>query len=159
MVEIHKPPNVKVIDKIWVGMSKNRGWQEWGPKTEPRRSKEVNQSRWLLSLAAVRDGMNRGEAAKIGGMDRRTLHATGLTVSTPLGRMGSSTTGRMVRRKRRRPMMTFAALVVAAIHSVANRRKRQTPPALIDFLGPPGSVVGAHSRHSRLRTRQPKSHR
>jgi hypothetical protein len=94
---------------------KNRGWQEWAPKTEPRRSKEVNQSRWLLSLAAVRDGMNRGEAAKIGGMDRRTLHATGLTVSTPLGRMGSSTTGRMVRRKRRRPMMTFAALVVAAI--------------------------------------------
>jgi hypothetical protein len=115
MVEIHKPPNVKVIDEIWVRMSKNRGWQEWAPKTEPRRSKEVNQSRWLLSLAAVRDGMNRGEAAKIGGMDRRTLHATGLTVSTPLGRMGSSTTGRMVRRKRRRPMMTFAALVVAAI--------------------------------------------
>jgi transposase len=38
-----------------------------------RRSKDVNQSRRLLSLAAVRDGMDRGSAAKIGGMDRRTL--------------------------------------------------------------------------------------
>ena len=27
----------------------------------------------LLSLAAVRDGMDRGSAAKIGGMDRQTL--------------------------------------------------------------------------------------
>jgi transposase len=38
-----------------------------------RRSKDVNQSRRLLSLAAVRDGMGRGSAAKIGGMDRQTL--------------------------------------------------------------------------------------
>src|ERR1700693_3690812 len=38
-----------------------------------RRSKDVNQSRRLLSLAAVRDGMDRGEAGKIGGLDRQTL--------------------------------------------------------------------------------------
>ena len=38
-----------------------------------RRSKDVNQRRRLLSLAAVRDGMDRGSAAKIGGMDRQTL--------------------------------------------------------------------------------------
>ena len=38
-----------------------------------RRSKDVNQSRRLLSLAAVRDGRERGEAARIGGMDRQTL--------------------------------------------------------------------------------------
>src|SRR5262249_38617394 len=38
-----------------------------------RRSKDVHQSRRLLSLAAVRDGMDRGSAAKIGGMDRQTL--------------------------------------------------------------------------------------
>ena len=38
-----------------------------------RRSKDVNQSRRLLSLAVVRDGMDRGSAAKIGGMDRQTL--------------------------------------------------------------------------------------
>jgi transposase len=37
-----------------------------------RRSKNVNQSRRLLSLAAVRDE-DRRSAAKIGGMDRQTL--------------------------------------------------------------------------------------
>ena len=38
-----------------------------------KRSKDANQSRRLLSLAAIRDGKDRGEAAKIGGMDRQTL--------------------------------------------------------------------------------------
>jgi transposase len=38
-----------------------------------RRSKTVNQSRRLLSLAAVLSGMDRGGAAEIGGMDRQTL--------------------------------------------------------------------------------------
>src|SRR6204780_889876 len=38
-----------------------------------RRSKDVSQSRRLLSLAAVRDGIDRAAAAKIGGMDRQTL--------------------------------------------------------------------------------------
>src|SRR5215210_2893644 len=36
-------------------------------------SKHANQSRRLLSLAAVVDGMSREEAARIGGMDRQTL--------------------------------------------------------------------------------------
>src|SRR5271167_4221633 len=35
--------------------------------------KNANRSRRLLSLAAVLDGMNRTEAARIGGMDRQTL--------------------------------------------------------------------------------------
>src|ERR1700732_1618878 len=34
-------------------------------------SKDANQSRRLLSLAAVLDGMNRADAARIGGMDRQ----------------------------------------------------------------------------------------
>ena len=38
-----------------------------------RRSKDANHSRRLLSLAAVLEGMERGEAARIGGMDRQTL--------------------------------------------------------------------------------------
>ena len=42
-------------------------------RAQARRSKDVNQSRRLLSLAAVRDGMDRGSAARIGGMDRQTL--------------------------------------------------------------------------------------
>jgi transposase len=37
------------------------------------RSKHANQSRRLLSLAAVLDGESRGNAARIGGMDRQTL--------------------------------------------------------------------------------------
>ena len=44
-----------------------------------RRSKTVNQSRRLLSLAAVRDGMDRGAAAKVGGMAARRC-ATGSAV-------------------------------------------------------------------------------
>ncbi len=36
-------------------------------------TKNANQSRRLLSLAAVLDGMNRTGAARIGGMDRQTL--------------------------------------------------------------------------------------
>jgi hypothetical protein len=47
-----------------------------------RRSTTVNRSRWLLSLAAVRDGMDCGAAAKIGGMDRQTLRVTGSIAST-----------------------------------------------------------------------------
>jgi transposase len=36
-------------------------------------TRNANQSRRLLSLAGVLDGMNRMEAARIGGMDRQTL--------------------------------------------------------------------------------------
>lgn len=38
-----------------------------------KKSRDGNQARRFLSLAAVRDGMNRTEAARIGGMDRQTL--------------------------------------------------------------------------------------
>ena len=36
-------------------------------------TKNANQTRRLLSLAAVLDGMSRAEAARMGGMDRQTL--------------------------------------------------------------------------------------
>ena len=38
-----------------------------------KRVRDNNQSRRLLSLAAVLDGMSREDAARIGGMDRQTL--------------------------------------------------------------------------------------
>jgi transposase len=38
-----------------------------------RKVKDANQARRLLALAAVYDGMDREEAARIGGMDRQTL--------------------------------------------------------------------------------------
>ena len=37
------------------------------------KAKDANQVRRLLALAAVQDGMERDEAARIGGMDRQTL--------------------------------------------------------------------------------------
>ena len=37
------------------------------------RSKDANQSRRVLSLAAVLDGLSRADAARMGGMDRQTL--------------------------------------------------------------------------------------
>ena len=37
------------------------------------RTKDANQGRRLLSIAAVLDGMGRADAARIGGMDRQTL--------------------------------------------------------------------------------------
>lgn len=42
-------------------------------RSEAVRAKDANQARRLLALAAIRDGKNRAEAAKIGGMDRQTL--------------------------------------------------------------------------------------
>jgi transposase len=36
-------------------------------------SKDARQARRLLALAAIRDGMSRAAAARIGGMDRQTL--------------------------------------------------------------------------------------
>jgi transposase len=36
-------------------------------------TRHADQSRRLLSLAAVLDGMSRADAARIGGMDRQTL--------------------------------------------------------------------------------------
>lgn len=38
-----------------------------------RRSRDPRQTRRLLALAGVYDGMSRAEAAKVGGMDRQTL--------------------------------------------------------------------------------------
>jgi transposase len=38
-----------------------------------RRVKDANQARRLLAIAAIYDGMDREEAARIGGMDRQTL--------------------------------------------------------------------------------------
>ena len=65
-----------------------------------RRCRDNRQIRRLLALAAVYDGLNRTEAARIGGMDRQTLrdhcpagyakHAReeGCFVSMRMGRTG-----------------------------------------------------------------------
>lgn len=51
-------------------------WEDFGADELRRyaaRAKDAAQTRRLLALAAVLDGMNRTEAARIGGMDRQTL--------------------------------------------------------------------------------------
>jgi hypothetical protein len=55
-------------------------------------TKNANQSRRLLSLAAVLDGMDPTEAARIGGVDRQTLR-DGVTASTSAVWTGSRTLG------------------------------------------------------------------
>lgn len=45
------------------------------------RAWDANVARRLLSLAAVQDGVSRGDAARIGGMNRQTLCGTGCTGS------------------------------------------------------------------------------
>jgi transposase len=64
-----------------------------------RRSKDVSQTRCLLSLAAVRDGMDRAAAAKIGGMDRQTLRdwVHRFNASGPEGLIDNRTEGRKPR--------------------------------------------------------------
>ena len=64
-------------------------------RTLAHRSKDVSQSRRLLSLAAVRDGMDRAAAAKIGGTDRQTLRDWVHRFNAS-GPGDSSTTGRKV---------------------------------------------------------------
>ena len=44
-----------------------------GVRTLAARCDNVNQARRLLSIAAIYDGMNRCDAARVGGMDRQTL--------------------------------------------------------------------------------------
>ena len=60
-----------------------------------KRSRDANQSRRLLSLAAIRDGKDRGEAAKIGAMDRQTLRdwVHRFNVSGPEGLVDNRTEG------------------------------------------------------------------
>ena len=62
------------------------------PAMELRRlaasTKIANQSRRLLSLAAVMDGMNRTDAARIGGMDRQTLRDWVHRFNTRVARTG-----------------------------------------------------------------------
>ena len=58
-------------------------------------TKHANQSRRLLSLAAVRDGMNRTEAARIGGMGPADAARLGAPVQRARPRWSS---GQLVQR-------------------------------------------------------------
>jgi Winged helix-turn helix len=102
-----------------------------------KRSKDVHQSRRLLSLAAVRDGMERGEAAKIGGMDRQTLRdwVHRFNASGPDGLLNNWTSGptprlspgsvgrdRRARRGRSRPRSRWRGALAAGGPPARHRR-------------------------------------
>src|SRR6202451_3140651 len=79
-----------------------------------RWSKDATQSRRLLSLAAVQDGMDRGSAAKIGGMDRQTLRdwVHRFNASGPEGLIASGSEGPKPRLSQEQ-MAAFAQIVEA----------------------------------------------
>jgi hypothetical protein len=61
MVEIHKPPNVKVIDEIWVGMSED----ENGKNGRQRLTVERERHR-VLAMSNVRTSRSEPTISSIG---------------------------------------------------------------------------------------------
>ena len=112
-----------------------------------RRSKDVNQSRRLLSLAAVRDGMDRGPAAKIGGMDRQTLRdwVHRFNVAGPDGLLDNWTEGPKPRLSIEQ-MAELAAIVEAGpdreIDGVVRWRRVDLKRVIAERFG-----VAFHERH------------
>jgi len=63
MVEIHQPPNVKVIDEIWVGVSEDENGRQ-----RPSRAVQGSQSKPVASVAC---GGSRRNGSRRGGEDRQ----------------------------------------------------------------------------------------
>ena len=101
-----------------------------------RRSKDVNQSRRLLSLAAVRDGLDRGSAAKIGGMDRQTLRdwVHRFNASGPEGLIDNWTEG---------PKPRLSAEQLAQFAQIVEAFKTYGPPRLQGVFPRPAAVQSA----------------
>ena len=112
-----------------------------------RRSKNVNQSRRFLSLAGVRDGMDRGSAAKIGGMDRQTLRdwVHRFNASGPDGLIDNWTEGPKPRLSTKRLSSVGAG---GQVHSRIERRVRgdltRTTGSTSNTSSPRSSVVDFH---------------
>ena len=85
-----------------------------GVRALAARSSDAKQSRRLLSIAAIYDGMSRADAAKIGGMDRQTLRdwVIRFNESGPAGLVDRKSPGRK-RRLDEAQMMELDAIVAA----------------------------------------------
>jgi hypothetical protein len=66
MVEIHQPPNVKVIDEIWVGVSDAENGENGRQRPSP--AVQGSQSEAVASVAC---GGSRRNGSRRGGEDRR----------------------------------------------------------------------------------------
>ena len=106
-----------------------------------KRSKDANQSRRLLSLAAVRDGMERGEAAKIGGLDRQTLRdwVHRFNASGPDGLIDNRNASGPTTRLPPEQLRAFAKLVEAGpdreVDGVVRWRRVDLKPVIAERFG------------------------
>jgi hypothetical protein len=66
MVETHNPPNVKVIDEIWVGVSEDENGKNGRRRLSP--TVQGSQSELVASFAC---GGSRRNGSRRGGQDRR----------------------------------------------------------------------------------------
>jgi transposase len=103
-------------------------------------TKNANQSRRLLSLAAVLDGMNRTEAARIGGMDRQTLRdwVHRFNAHGPDGLLDSWSKGpepRLSQEQRTEIMQLVETGPDKAVHGVVRWRRIDLQRVILDRFG------------------------
>jgi transposase len=103
-------------------------------------SRNANQSRRLLSLAAVVDGMNRTDAARIGGMDRQTLRdwVHRFNAGGPDGLLDSWSKGpepRLVEEQRTEIAQLVEAGPDRAVHGVVRWRRIDLQRVILERFG------------------------
>ena len=103
-------------------------------------TKNANQSRRLLSLAAVLAGMNRTQAARIGGMDRQTLRdwVHRFNAHGPDGLLDSWSKGpepRLSAEQRTEIMQLVETGPDKAVHGVVRWRRIDLQRVILDRFG------------------------
>ena len=103
-------------------------------------TKNASQSRRLLSLAGVLDGMNRTEAARIGGMDRQTLRdwVHRFNAHCPEGLLDSWSKGpepRLSKEQRAEIAELIATGPDQAIHGVVRWRRIDLQRVILERFG------------------------
>src|SRR3954466_3260343 len=115
-------------------------------------TKNASKSRRLLSLAGVLDGMNRTEAARIGGMDRQTLRdwVHRFNAHGPEGLLDSWSKGpepRLSNEQRAEVAELVSTGPDQAIHGVVRWRRIDLQRVILERFG-----IGYHERRARLGT-------
>src|SRR4051794_8230620 len=109
-------------------------------------TKNASKSRRLLSLAGVLDGMNRTEAARIGGMDRQTLRdwVHRFNAHGPEGLLDSWSKGpepRLSSEQRAEVAELVSTGPDQAIHGVVRWRRIDLQRVILERFG-----IGSHER-------------
>ena len=105
-----------------------------------RRCRDARQSRRLLSIAAVYDGMSRGAAARVGGMDRQILRDWVLRFNAegPEGLVDRKAPG--AKRRLNEAQMKELSVIVEtgpdpAVHGVVRWRRRDLQKLIEERFG------------------------